>query len=118
MQISDLDLFWLWNVYNDTFTPQPHHYTLFFEPPVTIMGQISLNIVSLGGDVGLKVGGVAAATLFEYTYIDSAGVEKDVSLLGKEPIGDLFEKNVTSVTWSLIVTKAWAGAHGTIFYSR
>jgi hypothetical protein len=116
MQVYYLQRFWFYNVYNSGTTPQTHHYTMTFDPPVTVKGQIFLNILSQGVSFDQKVVGLAAAGVKSYTYVDNNGQEQTVDFAGQDPSGSIFVTNITSVTWFLTVTLAWAGAQGMIYY--
>ncbi|MFZ1133719.1 MAG: hypothetical protein WAN69_02155 [Candidatus Korobacteraceae bacterium] len=119
MEIYDLQRFWFSNVYNGSISPHTHRYTITFDPPVTVKGQIFLNVLSPAVDLDKNVVGLAAACVKKYTYLNSgAGIEETVDYTGQEPFGSINVTNITSVTWELIVTLAWAGAHGTIYYIK
>jgi hypothetical protein len=115
--IHAIEIFRMWPVANDTTVQQSHYYTITFDPPVTLIGQIFLNAVSLGGDVRVRLGGAAAAAVLAYTYIRDGQVW-EVRFWGEDPVGHMFERNVTSVTWVVIVRQAWASAHGTLYVGR
>ena len=116
MQIHYLQRFWFYNVYNSSTTQQNHQYTITFDTPVTVKGQIFLNIISQGVSFDQSSVGVAVACVKSYTYINNAGKEQTVDYTGQDPFGSVNVTNITSVTWELIVTLAWAGAHGMIYY--
>lgn len=48
MQVYYLQRFWFFNVYNNTAQQQTNRYTMVFDPPATVKGQIFLNILSPG----------------------------------------------------------------------
>jgi len=83
---------------------------LTFDPPVTVKGQIFLNILSPGISFDQNDVGLAAACVKMYTYIDSNGNEQTVDYTGRDPFGSIYVTNITSVTWKLIVTLAWVGS--------
>jgi hypothetical protein len=116
MQIYYLQRFWFFNVYNDSALPLTHKYTIHFDTPVTVKGQIFLNIISEGVSFDQNVVGAVAAGVKAYTFIDGNGQEQTVDFAGQDPFGSIYVKNITSVTWFLTVVKAWAGAHGMIYY--
>lgn len=116
MQIYYLQRFWFYNVYNNSSTQQTHQYTVMFDSPVTVKGQIFLNVISQGVSFDRQTVGLAVACVKKYTYIDNDGTEQAVDYTGQAPFGSVSATNITSVTWELIVTLAWAGAHGMIYY--
>lgn len=116
MQIYYLQRFWFWNIYNADPSPVTHHLAVHFDSPVTVKGQIFLNILSEGVSFDQNVVGLAAAGVKAYTFIDGNGQEQTVDFMGQDPFGSIYVKNITSVTWFLTVVKAWAGAHGMIYY--
>ncbi len=116
MQVYYLQRFWFGNVYNNTDTQQKHTFTIAIDPPATVKGQIFLNILSQGVDFNQGVVGLAAACVKLYTYLDANGQEQTVDYTGQDPFGSIYVTNITSVTWELIVTQAWAGAQGMIYY--
>jgi hypothetical protein len=116
MQIYYLQRFWFWNVYNGSSTPQHHLYTINFDSPITVKGQIFLNILSPGASFDSQTVGLAAACVKMYTYLDDNGQEQTMDYTGQDPFGSISAAQVTSVTWELIVTLAWAGAHGMFYY--
>lgn len=116
MQVYYLQRFWFGNFYSNLNFPQTHYFTIAFDSPVTVKGQIFLNLLSQGFDLGANVVGLAVACVKSYSYLDDHGVQQVVDFTGQDPFGSIFVSNITSVTWELIVTKAWAGAHGMIYY--
>jgi len=116
VQIYYLQRFWFYNVYNSGTTQQNHQYTMTFDPPVTVKGQIFLNLLSPGVSFDSNTVGVAVACVKKYTYIDNNGHEQTVDYTGQDPSGSIYVTNITSLTWELVVTLAWAGAQGMIYY--
>jgi hypothetical protein len=90
MEIYDLQRFWFANVYNGSISPHTHHYTITFDPPVTVKGQIFLNVLSPAVDLDKNVVGLAVACVKRYTYLNSsAGIEETVDYTGQEPFGSI-----------------------------
>lgn len=87
-----------------------------FDPPATVKGQVFLNIVSQGVSFDQKTVGLAMACVKKYSYLDDHQNEQTVDYTGQDPFGSINVTNITSVTWELVVTLAWAGAHGMIYY--
>jgi len=116
MQVYYLQRFWFFNVYNNTAQVQTSRYTMVFDPPATVKGQIFLNILSPGISFDQNAVGIAVACVKKYTYLDGNGQEQTVDYTGQDPFGSIYVTNITSVTWELAVTLAWAGAHGMIYY--
>ena len=116
MQVYYLQRFWFYNVYNNTTQLQASKYTMMFDPPVTVKGQIFLNIVSQGVSFDQSTVGIALACVKMYTYLDGNGHEQTVDYTGQDPVGSIYVTNITSVTWELVTKLAWAGAHGMIYY--
>jgi hypothetical protein len=59
---------------------------------------------------------MAAAGVKAYTYLDSSGNTQTVDLTGQQISGGLTVNQLTSVTWFLVVQKAWAAAHGVVYF--
>jgi hypothetical protein len=116
MQIYYLQRFWFGDIYNDSDTVQTNKFTMTFGPNVNIKGQIFLSVFSPGLDINAGVVGLAAACVKEYVYLDSSGHGQVVDFTGQAPVGGITVTNVVSVTWELLVQKAWAGAIGMVYY--
>ena len=116
MQIYYLQKFWFGDVYNGSDTVQRNYLTIMFGRNINIKAQIFLNVLSPGVDLNAGVVGLAAASVKEYAYLDNNGHEQVVDFTGQAPVGGITVTNVVSVTWELIVQRAWAGAIGMVYY--
>jgi len=116
MQIYYLQRFWFGDIVNNSDNVQRNLFTMTFEPNVNIKAQIFLNVFSPGMDINTGVVGLAAACVKEYVYLDSNGQEQTVDYTGQAPVGGITATNVVSVTWELMITRAWASAIGMVYY--
>src|SRR5215471_21391250 len=98
MQVYYLQRFWFFNVYNNTAQVQTSRYTMVFDPPATVKGQIFLNILSPGISFDQNAVGIAVACVKKYTYLDGNGQEQTVDYTGQDPFGSIYVTNITSVT--------------------
>jgi hypothetical protein len=116
MAVTNVLRFWLYPVYNDTNAVQKHYFTYQFNPAPVVKAVIYLNAYSGGIDFDAGVVGLAAAGVKAYTFLDAQGKTQTVDLTGQDIRGGLTVERLTSVTWFLIVQKAWAAAHGVVYF--
>jgi hypothetical protein len=116
MAVSNVLRFWFYPVYNDTNAIQKHYFTYQFNPAPVVKAVIYLNAYSGGVDFDAGVVGLAVAGVKAYEFLDGEGKTHTVDLTGQDIRVGLTVERLTSVTWFLYVQKAWAAAHGVVYF--